>query len=110
MCIGSVVAVVANAPFGTLMGAKMELKQPLFIMIAFLKLFMLHISRSPGTTALFIPTFFPKTSDESKAATTSCKCLQIVKQQLCKFKEWKLNLKAQHKVTKPWPILEVKIN
>ena len=59
--------------------------------------------------ALFIPTFFPKTSDESEAAATTCKCLLIVKQQPCKFKERKLNLKAQHKVTKPQPILEVKL-
>ena len=60
--------------------------------------------------ALFIPTFFPKTSDESEAAATTCKCLLIiVKQQPYKFKEKKLNLKAQHKLTKPQPILEVKL-
>ena len=53
--------------------------------------------------------FLSKKSNESKAAATSCKCLLIVKQQLCKFKERKLDLKAQHTVTKPPPILEVKI-
>ena len=47
--------------------------------------------------------FLPKTSDESEAAATTCKCLLIiVKQQPYKFKEKKLNLKAQ-------PILEVKL-